>query len=212
MNTFIFLSPDSLIFEDCVYSIRKKFGAQLAKEYPVDADIVMPVPDSGTYAALGFAEASGIPFEMGIMRNHYIGRTFIKPSADDRRTAVNLKLNPIRKAIEGKKICLVEDSIVRGNTSRERVRAMRENGASEVHMRISCPPHISPCFYGIDFPSAEELIAHHHSIEEIAKMIDADSLAYLSLEGMLSCASHDNSNYCHACFSKEYPVAPKGIK
>ena len=181
-----FARPDSLVFEDYVYSIRKKFGAQLAKEHPVVADLVMPVPDSGTYAALGFAEASGIPFEMGIMRNHYIGRTFIKPSADDRRTAVNLKLNPIRKAIEGKKICLVEDSIVRGNTSRERVRAMRENGAAEVHMRISCPPHVSPCFYGIDFPSAEELVAHHHSTEEIAKMIDADSLAYLSLEGMLS--------------------------
>lgn len=207
-----FARPDSLVFEDCVYSIRKKFGAQLAKEHPVDADIVMPVPDSGTYAALGFAEAAGIPFEMGIMRNHYIGRTFIKPSADDRRTAVNLKLNPIREAIAGKKICLVEDSIVRGNTSRERVRTMRENGAAEVHMRISCPPHISPCFYGIDFPSAEELVAHHHSIEDIAKMIDADSLAYLSLEGMLSCASHDNSNYCHACFSGEYPVDPKGIK
>jgi len=206
-----FSRPDSLVFEDCVYSIRKKFGAQLAKEYPVDADIVMPVPDSGTYAALGFAEASEIPFEMGIMRNHYIGRTFIKPSPEDRKAAVNLKLNPIRKAIEGKRVCLVEDSIVRGNTSRERVRTMRENGATEVHMRISCPPHISPCFYGIDFPSAEELVAYSHSIEEIAKMIDADSLAYLSLEGMLSCASHDNSNYCHACFSGEYPIKPKQV-
>lgn len=207
-----FARPDSLVFEDCVYSIRKKFGAQLAKEHPVEADLVMPVPDSGTYAALGFAEASGIPFDIGIMRNHYIGRTFIKPSADDRRTAVNLKLNPIRKAIEGKRVCLVEDSIVRGNTSRERVRAMRENGAAEVHMRISCPPHVSPCFYGIDFPSAEELVAHHHSIEEIAEMIDADSLAYLSLEGMLSCTSFDNSHYCHACFSKDYPVEPKTLK
>lgn len=204
-----FSRPDSTIFEECVYSLRKKFGAQLAKEHPVDVDLVMPVPDSGNYAALGYAEASGIPFEMGIMRNHYIGRTFIQPSADDRRMAVNLKLNPIRNAIEGKRICLVEDSIVRGNTSRERVRAMRENGAKEVHMRISCPPHVNPCFYGIDFPSAEELIAHKHSIDEIAKIIDADSLAYLSLDGMLSCAKHDNSHYCHACFSGEYPVERK---
>ena len=125
---------------------------------------------------------------------------------------MNLKLNPIREAIAGKRICLVEDSIVRGNTSKERVRAMRENGAREVHMRISCPPHISPCFYGIDFPSAEELVAHSHSIEEIARMIDADSLAYLSLEGMLGCAAKDNADYCHACFSGEYPVAPKKLK
>lgn len=203
-----FSRPDSLVFEDCVYSLRKKFGAQLAKEHPVDADIVAPVPDSGTYAALGFAEASGIPFGMVIMRNHYIGRTFIKPSPDDRKAAVNLKLNPIRKAIEGKRVCLVEDSIVRGNTSRERVRTLRENGAKEVHMRISCPPHIRPCFYGIDFPSAEELIANSHSVDEIAKIIDADSLAYLSLDGMLSCASRDNADYCHACFSGDYPVKP----
>ena len=203
-----FARPDSLVFGDRVYTVRKRFGAQLAKEFPVDADIVAPVPDSGTYAALGFAEASGISFEMGIMRNHYIGRTFIKPSPDDRRAAVNLKLNPIRQAIEGKRVCLVEDSIVRGNTSRERVRTLRENGAKEVHMRISCPPHISPCFYGIDFPSAEELVAHSHTIDEIAELIDADSLAYLSLEGMLSCVSGNTKEYCHACFSGEYPVAP----
>jgi amidophosphoribosyltransferase len=206
-----FSRPDSTVFGDCVYSVRKKFGAQLAKEHPVDADIIMPVPDSGTYAALGYSQASGIPFEMGIMRNHYIGRTFIKPSPDDRKAAVNLKLNPIRKAIEGKKICLVEDSIVRGNTSRERVLTLRENGAAEVHMRISCPPHVAPCFYGIDFPSAEELIAYTHSIDEIAELIGADSLAYLSLEGMLSCASQPNENYCHACFSGKYPVSPKNL-
>ena len=204
-----FSRPDSLIFEDCVYSVRKRLGAQLAKEHPVDADIIMPVPDSGTYAALGYAEASGIPFEMGIMRNHYIGRTFIKPSPDDRKAAVNLKLNPIRKAIEGKKICLVEDSIVRGNTSRERVLAMRENGAAEVHMRISCPPHVAPCFYGIDFPSSEELIAYTHSIDEIAELIGADSLAYISLDGMLACTTQPSENFCHACFSGKYPVAPK---
>lgn len=207
-----FSRPDSTVFGDCVYSVRKRLGAQLAKEHPVDADIIMPVPDSGTYAALGYAEASKIPFEMGIMRNHYIGRTFIKPSPDDRKAAVNLKLNPIRKAIEGKKICLVEDSIVRGNTSRERVLTMRENGAAEVHMRISCPPHIAPCFYGIDFPSAEELIAYTHSIDEIAELIGADSLAYISLDGMLSCTTQPPGNFCHACFSGKYPVPPKQCK
>ncbi len=204
-----FARPDSLVFGESVFHVRKKFGARLAQEHPVDADIVVPVPDGGMYAAIGFAKASGIPFEMGIMRNHYIGRTFIKPSADDRKAAVNLKLNPIREAIKGKSICLVEDSIVRGNTSRERVSAMREYGASKVHMRISCPPHVCPCFYGIDFPSSEELIAHNHSIEEIAEQINADSLAYLSLEGMLSCVSNGSSSYCHACFSGEYPVEPK---
>jgi amidophosphoribosyltransferase len=184
-----FARPDSRVFGESVYEVRKRFGAKLAQEHPVAADIVVPVPDSGTYAALGFAEAAGIPFEMGIMRNHYVGRTFIQPSPDDRKTAVNLKLNPIREAIAGKRVCLVEDSIVRGNTSRERVRAVRECGAKEVHMRISCPPHVSPCYYGIDFPSCEELIAHQHSVDEIAKIIGADSLAYLSREGMLSCLS-----------------------
>ena len=204
-----FARPDSFVFGDSVFEVRKKFGARLAQEHPVEADIVIPVPDGGMYAALGYAQASGIPFEMGIMRNHYIGRTFIKPSADDRKASVNLKLNPIREAIRGKRICLVEDSIVRGNTSRERVRAMRENGASEVHMRISCPPHVCPCFYGIDFPSSEELIAHKYTTEEIAGLIGADSLAYLSLDGMLSCVSQKPSSYCHACFSGKYPVKPK---
>ncbi len=201
-----FARPDSMVFGDSVYLARKKFGARLAMEHPVDADVVAPVPDSGTYAALGFAEASGIPFDVSIMRNHYIGRTFIKPSPDDRRTAVNMKLNPIREAVEGKSVCLVEDSIVRGNTSRERIRTLRESGARAVHMRISCPPHKCPCFYGIDFPSAEELIAHSNSIAEIAGQIGADSLAYLSLQGMLSCVSCPAEDYCHACFSGEYPV------
>jgi amidophosphoribosyltransferase len=205
-----FARPDSRVFGESVYAMRKRFGAQLAAEHPVDADIVVPVPDSGMYAALGYAEASGIPFELGIMRNHYVGRTFIQPLPADRRTAVNLKLNPIREAIAGKRVCLVEDSIVRGNTSLERVRTLRENGAKEVHMRISCPPHVSPCYYGIDFPSSEELIAHHHTVAEIAKIIDADSLAYLSREGMLACLPRGNSqDYCHACFSREYPVQPK---
>ncbi len=205
-----FSRPDSNVFTESVYEMRKRFGRKLAEECPVKADVVIPVPDSGMYAALGFSEASGIPFDLGIMRNHYVGRTFIKPSPDDRKTAVNMKLNPIREAIKGKKVCLVEDSIVRGNTSKERVRTLRENGAKEVHMRISCPPHIQPCYFGIDFPSADELIAHKCSTAEIAKIIDADSLAYLTLEGMLSCVSKTKpGDYCHACFSGDYPVRPK---
>ncbi len=205
-----FARPDSYVFKESVYEVRKNFGRQLAKECPVEADVVVPVPDSGMYAALGFSEASDIPFDLGIMRNHYVGRTFIKPSPADRKTAVNMKLNPIREAIEGKRVCLVEDSIVRGNTSKERVRTLRENGAKEVHMRISCPPHVQPCYFGIDFPSADELIAHKSSITEIAKIIDADSLSYLSLEGMLSCVRKTKpGNYCHACFSGDYPVKPK---
>ncbi|HCE46085.1 MAG TPA: amidophosphoribosyltransferase [Lentisphaeria bacterium] len=205
-----FSRPDSRVFTESVYEIRKNFGRQLAKECPVKADIVVPVPDSGMYAALGYSEASGIPFDLGIMRNHYVGRTFIKPSPEDRKTAVNMKLNPIREAIDGKSVCLVEDSIVRGNTSKERVRTLRENGAKEVHMRISCPPHIQPCYFGIDFPSADELIANNSTVAEIAKIIDADTLEYLSLDGMLSCVRKTKSaDYCHACFSGDYPVKPK---
>ena len=205
-----FSRPDSMVFEESVYAMRKRFGRKLAEEHPVKADVVIPVPDSGMYAALGYAEASGIPFDLGIMRNHYVGRTFIKPTAADRKAAVNMKLNPIREAIEGKRVCLVEDSIVRGNTSKERVRTLREIGAKEVHMRISCPPHIQPCYYGIDFPSSDELIASRHSVDEIAKIIDADSLSYLSLNGMLSCVKRTcPKDYCHACFSGKYPVKPR---
>ncbi len=205
-----FSRPDSMVFNESVYATRKRFGAVLADEHPVDADLIVPIPDSGMYAALGYSERSGIPFDLGIMRNHYVGRTFIRPSADDRKTAVNLKLNPIKEAIKGKRICLVEDSIVRGNTSRERVRTLRENGAKEVHMRISCPPHIQPCYYGIDFPSSDELIASRYSVDEIAKIIDADSLSYLSLDGMLSCVKQTcPKDYCHACFSGKYPVKPR---
>ncbi len=205
-----FARPDSRVFGESVFGTRKSFGKRLAQEHPVEADLIVPVPDSGMYAALGYSEASGIPFELGIMRNHYVGRTFIRPSQADRKAAVNLKLNPIREAIEGRRICLVEDSIVRGNTSTERVRTLRENGAKEVHMRISCPPHIQPCFYGIDFPRAEELIANSSSVKEIARKIGADSLEYLSLDGMLSCVRNsDPKNYCHACFTGKYPVKPK---
>jgi amidophosphoribosyltransferase len=172
----------------------------------------MPIPDGGIYAALGYAEASGIPFDLGIMRNHYVGRTFIQPTKADRKSAVKIKLNPIRNAIEGKRVCLIEDSIVRGNTSRERVKTLRACGAKEVHIRISCPPHVSPCYYGIDFPSKEELIANNHTKDEISKLIDVDSLHYLSLEGMLSCVKGTASkDFCHACFSAEYPIAPRGL-
>ena len=204
-----FSRPDSIIFNECVYSIRKRFGAKLAEESPVEADIVMPIPDGGIYAALGFSKASGIPFDLGIMRNHYVGRTFINPSQTDRVWAVRLKLNPIVEAIKGKRICLIEDSIVRGNTSKERVKTLRKYGAKEVHMRVSCPPHISPCYYGIDFPRKDELIANKYNLEEIARLIEADSLAYLSLDGMLSCVGNGKSKgYCHACFSGQYPVKP----
>lgn len=205
-----FARPDARIFGECVYKYRKHLGAQLAAEHPVDADVVMPLPDGGVYAALGFAEASNIPFDMGIMRNHYVGRTFIQPNADDRKAAVNVKLNPIRSAIQGRRICLVDDSIVRGNTSRERVRLLRNCGAKEVHMRISCPPHINPCFYGIDFADKEQLIANNYTLNEIAELIGVDSLAYLSRDGMLSGGEQTKpEDYCHACFSGEYPVEPK---
>ncbi len=204
-----FARPDSKIFGECVYDIRRRFGAQLAKEAPVEADVIMPVPDGGVYAALGYSEASGILFDMGIMRNHYVGRTFIRPNHNDRVSSVQVKLNPIRSAIEGKRVCLIEDSIVRGNTSRERVKTMRKCGAREVHMRVSCPPHISPCYYGIDFPSKGELIANQYTIDEIAKLINVDSLSYLSMEGMLSCVrASPAAHYCNACFTGKYPVEP----
>jgi amidophosphoribosyltransferase len=207
-----FSRPDSVVFGECVYNVRKEFGRRLAREAPCDADVVMPIPDGGIYAALGYAEESGLPFDLGIMRNHYVGRTFIKPAAADRKAAVKIKLNPIRNAIEGKRVCLIEDSIVRGNTSRERVKTLRACGAKEVHIRISCPPHVSPCYYGIDFPSKEELIANNYTQEEISKLIDVDSLHYLTLEGMLDCVrTAAPEDFCHACFSADYPVAPRGL-
>ena len=205
-----FARPDSRVFGEMVYDVRRRFGAQLAREAPCDCDFVMPLPDGGLYAALGFAEESGRPFNMGMVRNHYVGRTFIKPNEEDRRMAVRVKLNPIRELIAGKRVCVVDDSIVRGNTSRERVRLLREAGAKEVHMRISCPPHISPCFYGIDFPRAEELLAHNRSLDEVRQIINVDSLGYLSLEGMLGCVRATKpADYCHACWSRQYPVPPR---
>lgn len=201
-----FARPDSNIFTKSVYLARKNLGKALAKENPVSADFVMPIPDSGNYAALGYADASGIPLEMAYVRNHYIGRTFIQPSQLIRDFKVRVKLNPIRDVLKGKRVVIVEDSIVRGTTSRSRVRALREAGVSEIHMRVSCPPLISPCFYGIDFPTKKELIASSHSIEEIQQFIGVDSLKYLSLEGMLNSMMHPKEEFCTACFTGNYPT------
>jgi amidophosphoribosyltransferase len=201
-----FARPDSDIFNDNVYFVRKRLGARLAEEAPVrDADFVMPIPDSGVYAALGYANELKLPYEIGMIRNHYIGRTFIQPSQFLREFRVRVKLNPISDVIRGKKIVVVEDSIVRGTTSRSRVRELRRSGAKEIHMRISCPPIVHPCFFGIDFPSSQELIAHEKTIREVADFIEVDSLAYLSLEGMLG-VMKEKGSFCHACFTGNYPV------
>jgi amidophosphoribosyltransferase len=202
-----FARPDSHIFDDNVYQVRKRLGAQLAKESPVtDADFVMAIPDSGIYAALGYAQEVRAPFEIGMIRNHYIGRTFIQPTQFIRDFRVRVKLNPIHDVLAGKKIVVVEDSIVRGTTSRSRIQELRRAGAREIHMRISCPPIKHPCFYGIDFPSTAELIASNKSIKEVAEFIEVDSLEFLSLEGMLS-VMKGGRGFCHACFTGDYPVA-----
>jgi len=201
-----FARPDSNIFGENVYLVRKKLGARLAEESPADADFVMPIPDSGNYAALGFAERMGLPFEMGMIRNHYVGRTFIQPSQSVRDFGVKIKLNPVRDLLRGKRVVVVEDSIVRGTTSRTRIKALREAGAKEIHMRISCPPHRWPCHYGIDFPTREELIASSRSVEEIRKYIGLDTLAYLSLEGMVGAMPQPSDHFCLACYSGHYPV------
>ncbi|MDP2653588.1 MAG: amidophosphoribosyltransferase [Candidatus Omnitrophota bacterium] len=200
-----FARPDSHIFDDNIYQVRKRLGAQLAVEHPTDVDFVMAIPDSGNYAALGYAQQLKLPFEVGMIRNHYIGRTFIQPSQFMRDFRVRVKLNPIRDVLKGQRVAIVEDSIVRGTTSRSRVRALRNAGAKEIHMRISCPPIRYPCFYGIDFPSRAELIAAHRTVQEVADFIEVDSLQYLSLEGMLK-VMKEPGDFCHACFTGEYPV------
>ncbi len=201
-----FSRPDSHIFGDNVYQVRKRLGEQLAREHPVKgADFVMAIPDAGNHAALGFAEESSLPYEIGMIRNHYIGRTFIQPAQFIRDFRVRIKLNPIRDVLKGKKVVVVEDSIVRGTTSRSRIEEIRRAGAKEIHMRISCPPIKWPCFYGIDFPSKKELIASNKSVEDITKFIKVDSLKYLSLEGMLKVVKQ-RENFCHACFSGCYSV------
>jgi amidophosphoribosyltransferase len=201
-----FARPDSHIFGQSVYQVRKRLGMKLAEEYPAEADMVMSIPDSGNYAALGYSEKSGIPFDFGMIRNHYVGRTFIQPSQEMRRYGVKIKLNPIKDVLKGKRVIVVEDSIVRGTTTGSRIKAIREAGVKEIHMRISCPPIKHPCFYGIDFPSRKELIANKLSVEEIGKFIGVDSLKYLSIEGMLEGARDNGKNFCTACFSGEYPT------
>jgi amidophosphoribosyltransferase len=204
-----FARPDSKVFGDAVSQSRLKMGARLAREAPAAADIVVPVPDSGLFAAMGYSRESGLPLEFGMVRNHYVGRTFIEPKQSIRNFGVKIKLNPVRDLLEGKRVVLVDDSIVRGTTSRKIVRMIREGGAAEVHLRISAPPTQWPCHYGIDTPTREELIASHHSIEEIRQFIEADSLAYLSLEGMLASVSGPAESYCTACWTGDYPV-PNG--
>lgn len=203
-----FSRPDSFVFGRSVDQSRDLMGRQLAREAPADCDIVVPVPDSGNTAALGFSTESGIPFRLGLIRNHYIGRTFIEPSQSVRDFGVRLKLNPVRSLLEGKRVALIDDSIVRGTTSKKIVRLIRNAGAKEVHMRISCPPTISPCFYGVDTPSKKHLIAANKSIEEIRAFIGADSLAYLSLEGLKkACGEGQAATYCSACYTGNYPTS-----
>lgn len=201
-----FSRPDSVIFGETVHLVRQNLGRMLAKEHPVDADIVIPIPDSGTSAALGYSHESGIPLELGVIRNHYVGRTFIQPHQHIRDLGVKVKFNILREVVKGKRVVIVDDSIVRGTTSRIRVKTFRDAGAKEVHMRISCPPHKFACFYGIDFPSGKELIANKFSFEKIREYLDVDTLGYLSLEGMLSSVKLPKSKYCAACFNGKYPV------
>jgi amidophosphoribosyltransferase len=202
-----FSRPDSRVFGRPVQQSRENLGRQLAQEAPAEADVVIPVPDSGVTAAIGYAEESGIPLRFGLIRSHYVGRTFIEPRQTVRDFGVKLKLNPVRSLLEGKRVVLIDDSIVRGTTSRKIVRMIRSAGAKEVHMRISCPPTVSPCFYGVDTPSKKELIAANNTIEQIREFIGADSLGYLSLEGMKqACGEGEKTTYCTACYTGKYPT------
>jgi len=204
-----FARPDSTIFGTQVYPVRKEFGRQLAREHGIDADVVVPIPDSGVPAALGYAEESGIPFQLGLIRNHYVGRTFIEPQQTIRHFGVKLKLNPVRDVIAGKRVVVIDDSIVRGTTARKIIKMIRNAGAREIHVRISSPPTSFPCYYGIDTPTRKELISSSHSIEEINRYITSDSLGYLSREGMRAAAGAPGGScghFCDACFSGFYPV------
>ena len=201
-----FSRPDSTVFGRSVNESRERLGRLLAREHPAEADMVVPIPDSGVPAAIGFSLESGIPFRMGLIRNHYIGRTFIEPSQAIRNFGVKLKLNPVRNLIAGKRVVLVDDSIVRGTTSRKLVRMVREAGAKEVHMRISCPPTISPCYYGVDTPTREELIASSNTPEEICRYLGADSLGYLSLPGLRQAVNDTAGDFCTSCYTGVYPT------
>ncbi len=201
-----FSRPDSIVFGRPVQASRENLGRLLAREAPVEADVVVPVPDSGVSAAIGFSAESGIPYRQALIRNHYVGRTFIEPSQAIRDFGVKLKLNPVRHLLEGRRVVLVDDSIVRGTTSRKIVRMVRGAGAREVHLRISCPPTISPCYYGVDTPNSAELIAANHSIEEIRRFVEADTLAYLSLDGLHEAVEDTQGHYCYACYTGSYPT------
>ena len=201
-----FARPDSLVFGKSVAASREAFGERLAKEHPVEADIVVPVPDSGTYAAIGYARASGIPLALGLVRNHYVGRTFIEPKQAIRSFGVKVKLNPVREVVAGKRIVLIDDSIVRGTTSKKIVKMLRDAGAKEVHLRISSPPTRFSCHYGIDTPTRRELIASHSNVEEIRAFVDADTIGYLSTEGMMEAFGRPEHATCAACFTGKYPV------
>jgi amidophosphoribosyltransferase len=201
-----FSRPDSIVFGRAVQESRENLGRLLARQHPTIADVVVPVPDSGVAAAIGYAEEAGIPFRQALMRNHYVGRTFIEPSQAIRDFGVKLKLNPVRHLLEGKRVVLVDDSIVRGTTSRKIVRMVRHAGAREVHLRISCPPTVSPCFYGVDTPSESELIAANNTVEEIRRFCEADSLGYLSLGGLREAVADHDAQYCYACYTGNYPT------
>jgi amidophosphoribosyltransferase len=208
-----FARPDSWVHDESLYSYRMRLGKQLAKESFHDADIVIGVPDSGIPAAIGFSEASGIPYAEGLIKNRYVGRTFIQPTQEMREAGIRMKLNPLRDVLKGKRVIVIDDSIVRGTTSRKLVKALRDAGATEIHMRISSPPVTHPCFYGIDTDTQDQLIAATKSVAEIAEQIGVDTLAYLSWEGMLSATERDPNSFCSACFTGDYPVEiPDGVK
>jgi amidophosphoribosyltransferase len=201
-----FARPDSYIYHKNLYAVRHKMGEQLAYEAPADADLVISVPDSGTPAAVGFSAASKIPYAEGFIKNRYIGRTFIQPSQDIREIGVKLKLNPLKDMIKGKRIVVVDDSIVRGNTSKQIVKMLYQAGVKEIHMRISSPPLINPCFYGIDMATQTEFIANHRTVEDIRKYLGVDSLAYLSIDGLVKAIGEPKADFCFACFNGDYPV------
>ena len=207
-----FSRPDGRMFGDNVQEVRKALGRRLAQEHPVEADVVVAIPDSGNAAALGYSQESGIPLENGFIRNHYVGRTFIAPSQAERSLHADLKLNVVKWVVDGKRVVVIDDSVVRGTTARRRCRYLREAGATEVHLRVSCPPIKNPCFYGVDFQSRGELLAAQHSLEDMAGVLGVDSVGYVSVEGMLSCVSKPPESYCTACWTGDYPVAiPEGM-
>ena len=202
-----FSRPDSIVFGNSVYESRKNMGRILARENHVDADIVIPIPDSGVPAALGYSEKSGIPFDLGIIRNHYIGRTFIQPSQSIRSFGVKIKHNPQAHILKGKRVVVVDDSLVRGTTSKKIIGLIRQAGAKEVHFRIASPPTTGPCYYGVDTPRRTKLIASQQSVEEIRKYVDADTLSYLTMEGLMESVGGHKTGYCAACFDGKYPTA-----